>query len=59
MRRLVAIWIGKLVFLVGKLTKRQTSSSPGAMALKVCPNLIGDTRKYVRKKIIVTCGTNG
>ena len=59
MRRLVAIWIGKLVFLVGKITKRQTSSSPGAMALKVCPNLIGDTRKYVRKKIIVTCGTNG
>ncbi|MDD6563656.1 MAG: MurT ligase domain-containing protein [Clostridiales bacterium] len=59
MKRLAAIWIGKLVFLVGKITHRRTSSSPGVMALKLCPSLISDMNNRVRKKIIVTCGTNG
>lgn len=59
MKRLAAIWLGKLVFLVGKITKRQTSSSPGAMALKIYPTLISDMNKRVAKKVIVTCGTNG
>lgn len=59
MKRLAAIWLGKLVFLAGKITKRQTSSSPGAMALKLCPSLISDMNERVAKKIIVTCGTNG
>lgn len=59
MRRLLAIWLGKLVFLVGKITKRQTSSAPGELALKLCPSLIKDTNKQIAKKIIVTCGTNG
>lgn len=59
MKRLFAIWLGKLVFLVGKITKRQTSASPGTMALKICPTLISDMNKLVKKKIIVTCGTNG
>lgn len=59
MKRLVAIWLGKLVLLVGKITKRQTSSAPGAIALKVCPKLISDMNACVKKKIIITCGTNG
>ncbi|MBR0360412.1 MAG: DUF1727 domain-containing protein [Clostridia bacterium] len=59
MRRLMAIWLGKMVFLAGKITKRQTSSAPGELALKVCPTLISDMNKRVAKKIIVTCGTNG
>lgn len=59
MKRLLAIWIGKLVFLVGRITKRQTSSAPGELALKLCPTLISDMNRRVAKKIIVTCGTNG
>ncbi len=59
MRRLLAIWLGKMVFLAGKITKRQTSSAPGEMALKICPTLISDMNERVAKKIIVTCGTNG
>lgn len=59
MRRLLAIWLGKLVFLAGRITKRQTSSAPGSFALKLCPSLISDMNKNIRKKIIVTCGTNG
>ncbi|MBQ3124476.1 MAG: DUF1727 domain-containing protein [Clostridia bacterium] len=59
MKRLLAIWLGKLVFLVGKITKRQTSSAPGELALKVCPSLISDMNRRIGKKVIVTCGTNG
>lgn len=59
MRRLLAIWLGKLVFLVGRLMKRQTSSSPGSLALKICPSLISDMNRRIRKKVIVTSGTNG
>ena len=59
MRRILAIWLGKMVFLAGKITKRQTSSAPGEMALKICPSLISDMNSRVAKKIIVTCGTNG
>ena len=55
----MAIWLGKMVFLAGKITKRQTSSAPGELALKICPTLISDMNKRVAKKIIVTCGTNG
>ncbi len=59
MKRFAAIWLGKLVFLVGKITGRQTTSLPGEIALKLCPTLISDMNACVGKKIIVTCGTNG
>ena len=59
MKRLLGIWLGKLVILVGRITHRQTSSAPGAMALKLCPTLINDMNARVKHKIIVTCGTNG
>lgn len=59
MKRLLAIWAGKFVFLVGRIMKRQTSSAPGAVALKICPTLINDMNARVNKKVIVTCGTNG
>lgn len=59
MRRLAAIWAGKLLSFAGKLAGKKASSSPGAYALKLCPSLISDMNSRVRKKIIVTCGTNG
>lgn len=59
MRRLLAIWIGKAVILAGKILSRSTTASPGEFALKIYPNLVKDLKKYISKKIIVTCGTNG
>ena len=59
MRKLLAILAGKGVTLVGKLTNRRTSSAPGEIALKICPNLVSDIKSHINKKIIVTCGTNG
>lgn len=59
MMRLPAIWLGKALTAAGKIMGKKSSSSPGAIALKLCPGLVDDLNKRVSKKIIVTCGTNG
>lgn len=59
MRKLIAIWLGKALTVAGKLIGKKSSSSPGAYALKICPDLVKDLNKCVSKGIIVTCGTNG
>ncbi len=59
MRKLLAIWIGKAVILLGKILKRTTTASPGEFALKIYPDLTRDLKKHISKEIIVTCGTNG
>lgn len=59
MRKLFAIWLGKLLSAAGKIAGKKSSSSPGAYALKICPDLVRGLEKYVSKGIIVTCGTNG
>lgn len=59
MRRLLAIWVGKAIAIAGRLAGKKSSSGPGAIALKIYPPLISDMNKQVKKKIIVTCGTNG
>lgn len=59
MRRLIAIWLGKALTIAGRLIGKKSSSSPGEYALRICPNLINDLNNRVKRKIIVTCGTNG
>lgn len=59
MRKLIAVWLGKALTVVGKLMGKKSSSSPGAYALKICPDLVKGLEKCVSKGVIVTCGTNG
>lgn len=59
MRKLIAIWAGKLLTIAGKLIGKKSSSSPGEYALRICPDLVKDLNKCISKKVIVTCGTNG
>lgn len=59
MRKLLAVWVGKLLTAVGKLAGKKSSSGPGKFALLLCPGLPHELQKHVRKGIIVTCGTNG
>ena len=59
MRKLLAIWLGKNLTIIGKKVGKKTTSSPGAYALKICPDLVKGLEKCVSKGIIVTCGTNG
>lgn len=59
MRRLLAVWLGKVLTIAGKIVGKKSSSSPGHYALKICPDLVRLLNKSVSKGIIVTCGTNG
>ncbi|MDD6484581.1 MAG: MurT ligase domain-containing protein [Clostridiales bacterium] len=59
MRKLLAIWSGKLLTVAGRLIGKKSSSSPGEYALRIYPKLVADLRKHIKKGIIVTCGTNG
>ena len=59
MRKLLAIWVGKLLTLAGHIIGKKSSSSPGEYALRICPDLVKDLNKYIKKSVIVTCGTNG
>ena len=59
MRKLIAIWAAKASSVVGRLMGKKSSSSPGVIALKICPNLIKILSKNISKGVIVTCGTNG
>lgn len=59
MRLLLAVWAAKLSSVLGRLIGKKSSSSPGVIALKICPDLIKRLRKNIKGKVIVTCGTNG
>lgn len=59
MRKLLALWLGKVLILVGKILQKKTSSLPGHYALKICPDFVKEMHKCVSKGIIITCGTNG
>ncbi|MEG1880124.1 MAG: Mur ligase family protein, partial [Oscillospiraceae bacterium] len=59
MKKLIAIWAAKLLSVIGKIIGKKSSSTPGEVALKICPDIIRILSKSVEKGIIVTCGTNG
>lgn len=59
MKKILAVWAAKLSAVLGKLLGKKSSSTPGAIALKICPDLIERLKKDIKKEVIVTCGTNG
>ena len=59
MRLIIAVWLSKILIVVGKLVGKKGSSTPGIYALKICPSILKKLAKQVRKDIIVVCGTNG
>ena len=59
MRKLLAVWAAKLASIAGRLVGKKSSSTTGAIALKLCPDLIRRLSVNVKQGVIVTCGTNG
>lgn len=58
MRLLFAVWAAKAASVLGRIVGKKSSSTPGVIALKICPDIIKRLSKNTGK-IIVTCGTNG
>ena len=59
MRLILAVATAKIVAFLSKIRGGKSSSVPGAIALKICPDLIARLSSQVRKGIITVCGTNG
>ena len=59
MRKLLAIWVTKILILLGKILGKKGSSTPGIYALKICPDILKNLSSQVKNEIIVVCGTNG
>ena len=59
LRLILAIIACKAAILAGNLLKKEASSAPGALALKICPDILEMLSKQVKGDIIAVCGTNG
>lgn len=59
MRKILAVWLTKILIFFGRLAGKKGSSTPGIYALKICPDLLKRLAGKVKKDIIVVCGTNG
>lgn len=59
MRKILAIWVTKILILVGKIAGKRSSSTPGSFALKICPDILKILSSQVRHNIYAVCGTNG
>ena len=59
LRRMLAIWISKATCVVCKLAGKQGVTLAGKIALKIDPKILMELSGQVRKKIFITCGTNG
>ena len=55
----MSMWAAKLAAIAGRLAGKKSSSGPGSIALKICPDLISRLEGCIKNKVIVTCGTNG
>lgn len=59
MRLIIAVWAAKLAAVAGRMVGKKSSSTPGEIALKICPDLIERLKKNIKGEVFVTCGTNG
>ena len=59
MRKMIAIIAAKLSVIIGKILGKKSSSTPGTIARKICPNILSQLAKQVKEKTILVCGTNG
>ena len=57
LRFYAALWAGKLSQPLLKITKHGGTTFPGKLAIKICPDFIGQIKKP--EKIIAVTGTNG
>ena len=57
LRYFIALWAAKLVYTLLRLLGRNATMYPGYVALKICPDYLGRTKKS--PNVICVTGTNG
>lgn len=58
-RLIIAVCACKAAIFLSKITGRNGSSMPGALAIKIFPEVLSHLARQIKKEIIVVCGTNG
>ena len=58
-RLMLAVWVCKILVVIGKIMGTKSSAAPGMYASKICPDVLPILAKQVRKGIVAVCGTNG
>ncbi|MDA8442053.1 MAG: MurT ligase domain-containing protein [Peptococcaceae bacterium] len=59
LRFIAAVWLGKTVFWLSRLMGKNGTTLPGALALKLSPQLIGYLARQLPKGTVIVTGTNG
>lgn len=59
MRYFLAVISGKAAQLVLKILRKKGTTTPGNVALKICPDILSRMRKKLSGKIVAVMGTNG
>ena len=55
LRRILAITVSKASIILGRLMGKKGSSTPGGIALKICPDILSYLSKQIKKEIIFIC----
>ncbi|MBE7028930.1 MAG: DUF1727 domain-containing protein [Ruminococcaceae bacterium] len=58
-RFVLSVWVCKILIYLGKLMGKKGSATPGAIAYKICPDVLRILSVKISKGIIAVCGTNG
>lgn len=58
-RRLIAIWSGRLIKTACQITGKQGVTLAGKVALSIYPPILKELATEVRKDTFIVCGTNG
>lgn len=58
-RLVLAVIVSKILYTLCRLSGSRASTAPGKYARMICPDIIEQLSKKIKKQIIVVCGTNG
>jgi lipid II isoglutaminyl synthase (glutamine-hydrolysing) len=56
---ILALWLGKIVYILSRMAGKQGTTLPGSIALKLCPDLIAHLAGQLAHGTIIVTGTNG
>ena len=59
MRKILAVWAAKLAATGARMLGKNGSSTPGTIALKICPDILERLSGDIEKDIVAVWGTNG
>lgn len=59
MRYILGIWFSKAVAFALKILGRKATTTPGAVALKICPDILRRMARQIQGDIVAVWGTNG